>query len=308
MLRTTALSENLVIRNSYDATKVRSKHMRRLEEIKELDSNGKKIKIFELCGELRFTTSEIITSNVLDNIDGIKYVILDFTRVSSIDKAATNILLQLFNSIILKNVNVMLTNIDSKFNFVKEIKNKYDDMQKSILKRFQDIDQALEHCENMLLNNFSIGNTNKIVDIEHNNLCIDLEPEESEHLKKFLKTENFKRGKTIIKKGDEADSIYFILTGQVIVTISDSNHIQKRLAILSAGSCFGELAIIERRKKRSANIIADTNVTCAVLKFHDLESDNSLISKNVTLKLLSNIARILFERLLRSNEIVNLLS
>ncbi len=308
MLRTTAVSESSVIRNIYDATKVRSKHFRRREEIKELDNKGSEIKVIELSGELRFTTSDIVTSNVLNNIADTRFIIIDFAKVSSIDKAAINILFQLFNTLMLKNITVLLTKTENKFNFLKQLKLEYDNENSGKLKRFANIDEALEYCENIILDSYSDKSAQNIIAIEDNDLFTDFEADEIEMFKKYLTTASYKKDEIIISKGDNADKMYFIISGQVKVSLTKNKTSDKHLAILSAGSSFGELAIIEKRKDRSAYVIADSEVQCAILNFNELEKDNNLTTKVLTLKLVSNISRMLFERLNRSNEILNLLS
>ena len=76
---------------------------------------------------------------------------------------------------------------------------------------------------------------------------------------------------------------------------------------MDSGTAFGELSIIDRGK-RSASVIADTKLECAKLNFNDLEKDPSEKAKDVMLKLTRNIARILSDRLRRTNDVLKSVS
>ncbi|HSD61476.1 MAG TPA: Crp/Fnr family transcriptional regulator, partial [Burkholderiales bacterium] len=79
----------------------------------------------------------------------------------------------------------------------------------------------------------------------------------------------------VLAEGAEADSLYFLMTGSVKVTMSDTEGEEVILAILKQGDFFGEMAIIDEYP-RSANIV--TLEACEMV----------VMEKNEFLKGLSN--------------------
>jgi len=81
-----------------------------------------------------------------------------------------------------------------------------------------------------------------------------------------LRARQVERGERLIRKGDRADSMYFIVSGQVEVDSGDG----ARLRSLEAGDFFGEIALVADRP-RTATITAVT--TCKLLVLHKRDFD-----------------------------------
>jgi voltage-gated potassium channel len=81
-----------------------------------------------------------------------------------------------------------------------------------------------------------------------------------------LRARRAERGERLIRKGDQADSMYFIVSGEVEVdqeTTAPKGH-------LSAGDFFGEIALIAERE-RTATITALSTCKLLVLQKGDFE-------------------------------------
>lgn len=74
------------------------------------------------------------------------------------------------------------------------------------------------------------------------------------------------KGSTIIRKGDEGDAVFIIVSGKV--RVHDGNHV---LARLESGKVFGEYALIDQRT-RSASVTADENCLLLRLDYRDFYS------------------------------------
>lgn len=72
----------------------------------------------------------------------------------------------------------------------------------------------------------------------------------------------------IVQRGEPADAIYLLLSGDVSVSVDLPGGGQKRLSTLSAGMSFGEMALLHGGH-RSASARADTAVECAALSAED---------------------------------------
>ena len=88
MLRTTTINETSIIRNRYFTNERRSKCIRCFKQLEILDEHGKRNLVLELSGDLTFVTAEIISSEVLNIVNNIDLLILDFKRIASMDQAA----------------------------------------------------------------------------------------------------------------------------------------------------------------------------------------------------------------------------
>ncbi len=307
MLSTSALTTTSVIRNTYTGSEMHSNRVRRLDELKVLDKIGEKVMVFELSGELQFAPSEIITSKILEMADNKRYLILDFKHVSSVNQSGYSLLMHLVRSLNDKGVEIMFTSIDDKFALLKKLSGKFKNDDERSFKKFVDIDHALEYCENHLLQQSGFFKFDEPVPVEKQDLCLGLDENEIELLKSYSAQKNYNEGDYIFKQGDNADTVYFLLSGQVSVILNDSYPGDQRIATLSPGAAFGELAMIDHGK-RSATIIADTDVTSMELKFYDLEAEGSELSRNLMIKLTRNISKMLSDKLRRTNNVIKNLS
>jgi glutaminase len=307
MLSTSALTTTSVIRSIYKGSEIHSNHVRRLDELKVLDNVGEKILVFELSGELQFAPSEIITSKILEKTDNKRYLILDFKHVSSMDQSAYSLLMHLVKSLHDKGIEIIFTSIDDKYVLLRKLNGKFKKDHELPFKKFFDIDHALEYCENHLLQQSGIFKYDEPVPIEKQDLCLGLDENEIELLKSYSVEKKYNLGDYIFKQGDNADTVYFLVSGQVSVILNESHARDQRIATLSPGSAFGELAMIDHGK-RSATITADSDVTSMELKFYDLEAEGSELSKNVMIKLTRNISKMLSDKLRRTNHVIKNLS
>src|SRR5207249_2769104 len=79
--------------------------------------------------------------------------------------------------------------------------------------------------------------------LEEFELVADLDPQELRILSDFLVKEPFAVGATMIREGDLADSLYFVVGGSVDVCVTgDGDETNARLACIDAGNVVGELA------------------------------------------------------------------
>lgn len=84
----------------------------------------------------------------------------------------------------------------------------------------------------------------------------------------LLKRKRFKKGDIIITEGEKGDEFFVIETGQVKVTRRSLDGREKILDILSNGSFFGELAVLDRMP-RSATVEAMSDVSSLTLHKDD---------------------------------------
>jgi voltage-gated potassium channel len=82
-------------------------------------------------------------------------------------------------------------------------------------------------------------------------------------ISRLLSSQNYDAGETIVHRGDPAESMFFICSGEVDVEVEGG---RKRLG---AGHFFGEVAVL-RRARRSGTVVAATRCQLLVLDAADL--------------------------------------
>jgi len=123
----------------------------------------------------------------------------------------------------------------------------------------------------------------------------------------LISVERYRRDELIISEGSPGDRIFFVREGSVRVSKSIPGVGEEALAILLAGSYFGEMALFGEQSQRSADVYADKSTTLFVLYVEELrallDADDSL-----AVKVLWAASQTLAERLRAANAKVMFLS
>jgi uncharacterized membrane protein len=116
-------------------------------------------------------------------------------------------------------------------------------------------------------------------------LFASLDDESASELRSLLKTRDVTTGVALFRAGDDGDAMYLIESGRVRIAVSDEDKKEIVLAELARGDFFGEMAIIDG-KKRSADAVIIEDARLAMLSrenFLRFIHDNP----NVALEMLS---------------------
>ena len=111
----------------------------------------------------------------------------------------------------------------------------------------------------------------------------------------------------IFQEGMDGDALYLVLDGEVRISKDIPGVGEEALAFLPAGSCFGEMALMEGRSLRSASAIANTDCELAMLRRADFMELMSR-DKDFAIEMLWGFVRILSMRLRNSNDKVAFLA
>jgi voltage-gated potassium channel len=96
-------------------------------------------------------------------------------------------------------------------------------------------------------------------------LFSELDAGEIGDIMRLLRAQQVEPGGLIARRGDVADSMYFVAEGQVEIELA---HERVRLG---EGHFFGEIAVL-RRARRSANVVAVSRTSLLVLEAHDFHA------------------------------------
>ena len=288
VVRSTSAS---VIRVQYDGSKIRSRRWRGMEESRILDQEGGRIHVFELQGELKFGSAESVVEQIISQEAEFEFLIIDLKKVSDLDRSASQIFTRLARILQEDGRHVFFANTHDHYPFCKYLNKHLPETGGGELLRFEDTDRALEWCENRIIQraNASMGTTG--IDIRDQYLCQGMSEEEINQLLSAGKMTRFARGDVIFRAGEYADSFFFILDGKVDVTVNAGVNREIRLATLGSGTAFGEVSMLNERR-RAADVTAARDTECLEVSFDDLDA-------GVKTKLLLNLASQLSHKIYR---------
>lgn len=122
-------------------------------------------------------------------------------------------------------------------------------------------------------------------------LLRDVSPDDLQQLSRCMRRRTFHRGEVIFHQGDPGDTLHLIRNGRVKIVIPSETGEEVLLAILGAGDCFGELALLDGGP-RSATVIAMEPIETLVLGRKDF-LDFVRGHMEMAEKLVVNLARII---------------
>jgi len=285
-----------VIRTQYTVAQIRSKRLRAERERTLLDTLGGRARVYGLQGDLGFAAIEVVVRALVEASDAIDFAVVDLKRVTNIDEADAVLLLDLLRRFEGAGKRLLLVSLDRHPRVLRLMEERLSALdQHAALLMFPDLDPAVEWCENRLIAAHSPASGSPRVQLAEHELCRGLRRDEVTHLESLLRPCTFKRGEHIVRKGESADTIYLLMSGEVSVTVDLPSGRLKRLSTLSAGMSFGEMAVVDRAL-RSADVHADTPVECYALPtaaFDQLGETHPRIKLVLVENLLRNVAHML---------------
>jgi glutaminase len=295
MLHTGRSTASSVIHASYDAAHVPSKRSRNVEQTRLLAELGHRVMVLEIQGELIFASAEIVISEAMSAAEKAEYLILDFTRAANFSEGAYSMFVGLIQSLSVQGKTVLLTGTGNRYAMVKLIKKGVGYTNDMPLFNCDDIDDALEWCEDQLLAG-EASYAAAEAPLAAQNFLAGFTPEEMDVFESMLEYRTYDEGMYLCREGDPGDFLYFILSGQVRVAVPLAHRRSRRITTISAGSAFGEMAMLDRGR-RSADVMTDEKVSCLVLDYNRLEAETSHLGMCIRWKLITNIGRELTRKL-----------
>jgi glutaminase len=298
-----------IIRASYTIDEVPSKRMRSKKASSILSTHGKKVRVYELTGELGFSAAEVVLSQLEHDIKEHEIIILGLRRVTSIDQAATQLIARMTRTLNLQNKQLILSDTHTHATFLNTLDNIFSSLDYgNSIQAFDDIDHATEWCENYYLT--QSGHPKDIIRttyLSQQEILSGLSSNELDFLVSIGSETRYKKGDYLCRVGEPSTNLYFILSGYVSIMIPLESRRQQRLATFDAGSAIGEFSVVDKRP-RSANIVANTDVTCHVVDFRLIEQNQSEQARNIRSTVIENLALSLVERIRKANTEIRALS
>lgn len=283
------------LRLAYNGSQVTSRRRRPPAQHAALQANGHRIQMYELQGDLIFSTLEPVVRSTLDRPRDCRHILLNLLNVASTDAVSLTLLAQLQETMSGNGVRLLFSHAGA----CEDALIKAGVLSESL---FSSDDAALENCENHLLAELLGPDWARqdAVSLAQCTLLASASADDVDWLDQRLPEMSWQAGESIVRAGEPGDSLYLILSGSVEVRLARGpNDSGKRLDCFVAGMAFGEMGLIDG-SPRSAHVIANAPTTCRVL---DLNVFRQLDLERPALKiaLLQQLTRQLSGNLRRTN-------
>jgi sulfate permease, SulP family len=254
--------------------------------------------VFELDGPIFFGTAENLAADVEAALkQPTSHVILDLKRVSEIDSTGAKILLQIHDRLKHEQVTMLVSSLEQGTrlaNFLADM-----GLVKALTSEhlFHDADRAIQRAEEQLLANSSAETAEGAeTELGEFGMLSDLASDELAILRQAVERRKYAKGEAVFSEDDKGRDLYLIANGSASVYLRlPGAKRDARLTTFSAGTAFGELALLDSQA-RSATVKADTELVCFVLP-HSVFESLAEHDPAIAMKVLAGIGRELANRL-----------
>ncbi|MGF6432608.1 MULTISPECIES: glutaminase A [Bradyrhizobium] len=276
-----------------------SRRVRRPQEQEILASHFQEVRVIELVGTLSLSNVDYV-SRRLAGSPRPEFVIFDLRRVTATTRAGARLVAEAFQELAELGVTVILSGIkrtSREWATISEWTRRLGNIRDFYL-----LDTAIEWAEDQIVYRYG-GSIDflETTELSEQPLLAGLSEQEIADLTPLCTVRTYQPNEKIIAAGSEATSLYFLRSGVVHVTLPDGI----RLATLTAGMAFGEMALLE--PKRIADVVADMSATTYEVTIEDFERFREQHPRAGE-RIMRNLAQILAERLILANAKVDLLT
>ncbi len=298
MLNRSDDSRNSIIAD-YDMGKSWSRRARRPQEQKLLAAHHQDVRIIELVGTLTFSNVDYISRRLAAKPRP-QFIIFDVRRVAAMTRAGARLLVEGFRELAAFNITAILSSVERSSSPWLAVTEWAGGI--SNVRHFRSLDDAIEWAEDQVIyrHGGSIESV-EMTELSDQALLAGLTVEELADLATLGKIRTYQPSETILSAAESAPSLFFLKSGVVHVTLPGGI----RLATLTAGMAFGEMALLETR--HSADVVADKSVTCLEVPLGDFQRFREMHSRAGE-RIMRNLAQLLADRLIAANTKVNLLT
>ncbi|HEV8440806.1 MAG TPA: SulP family inorganic anion transporter [Methylomirabilota bacterium] len=295
-----------VVRRAYRGDTVRSRRTREPRQMEILAARGGQILVLELEGPIFFGTAEDLSSRVDAALrEGVAYVVLDLKRVNEIDSTGARILLQVHQKVAQRGGQLLVSHLRQS----RRLAHFLQDMGVTALltpqRLFPDTDRALEWAEDRVIaGELRDAGGGEELPLQRVHALAGLTPAEQAALSEMLVRRSYAKGEVVFREGDPGRELFIITKGMASakIRLGDDGG-EHRLATFSAGTVFGEVALLDEQP-RSATVEADEELVCHVLSVAAFET-LARQDHATAIKLLTNLSRELSSRLRRANQTIS---
>jgi SulP family sulfate permease len=207
---------------------------------------GPRIYILELQGFIFFGTASALLDQIRARVADteqppVRTIVLDFRRVTGLDSSAVLSFVKGQQLAEGQGITLVLTHLSGRIREQLALGGLFED--EVGVRVFADLDHGLEWCEEELLEVEGITAMHLPVTLRAQLADSGFEKANTARLMEFLERVEVEAGETLIRQGPEADQLYFIERGTVVVCLETEGGERVRLQTLGLGTAVGELGL-----------------------------------------------------------------
>lgn len=274
-----------------------SKRVRPLLEVQALMKLGTHTVVYELQGSLFFGTTDQLYSSIEPELDSIRYLILDFQRVQSMDMTAGHMIERLRSILTEKKATLILSRVSTSLPSGRDLRNYIDQLGithgTNAAKLFVDLSDALEWVEDHTLKTAGItDDTSIIMNLQEFEVFEGMQESTLHALERCAQKRFYAASEMIFTAGTPGDALMLISRGLVRVDLPLSEGRKTHLATFGRGQFVGEMSFLDHIP-HSADVQAITDTEVLVIHrsdFDELAKHDYAMSNHVFSSLASSMA------------------
>lgn len=302
---TFALSASRVnaIKFSFDGARYRSSLDRGGRDLAILNANGHELQGMSLQSYLFFGSANGLYQHIKQLIidqPTCRFLLFDFRLVTGIDSSATHSFNQIKLLAAKTGVTLVLVNMTTDIHHAFRIAGLLGDG----VMLGDDLDHALEHCENIIIQRHSADDIERETFIDWLGDALN-DRRYAATLAALCRRIEVPSGGQIATQGAPSDSMHFILEGRIGVIVNVGQDRQIRVRSLGEHTTIGEMGLLTGQP-RSANIVAEAN---SILYELSADSYATLMADHpaLTQALLTYVITVMGERLRFASQAIGIL-
>jgi CRP-like cAMP-binding protein/anti-anti-sigma regulatory factor len=247
-----AEAESTVIHRRATGAERHSVRLRTQKERELLESQGERIVLYELSGNLFFATVDRLFEELLPDLDRPAWVILHLRRVRQVDLTGIKILHQIAARLHAHGGRLLFCEVHREIGLGEDVNATLAQVNQTgpdgdgVL-TFVGSDEALEYAEDALLTELGSAPAaaHERTALAETDLCQHMSADQVAALGKVVESTAAAAGHRLFKAGERGDRMYIIMRGEVEVRLQTTLHHYKRLAKYGPGTFFGEIAFLD---------------------------------------------------------------
>lgn len=246
------------LRSIYGRHQATSRNVRATNDDDLLRQYGTEILVVELQDRLVFGSAERLCREVTRRSSNVRDVVLDFRRVSGMERATTLLIIELARQCAQAGIELALSGLTAA-------ERQSWSLVDGALTFYDDLDSALEAAERRLLARHGSTQTRRVLALADVELCEGMEVDDIDALADLAQRVRLPAGGEVARPGDLSTSAWIILSGSMTVRAKGPDGMPgARLRTVGPGSIIGEMALLSGAP-RSAWIFADSDLECLEL-------------------------------------------
>lgn len=269
-----------IIKQEFSGSSFRSNIDRSFEENAVLQDLGQHIWVLRMQGFIFFGTShqffQRIKARVLDrDQEALLYVILDFRLVHGIDVSAVVDFTRLKQLARMHGIRLLMADIAPPLQEIL-VDCGFGPLESDVSYQFDDLDHAMEWCENELLSHADFSTGSRVTLQEQFDSRTMVRALDVTALARYLERVEVGVGEFIMHQGDEPDSLYFIESGRIDIQLEMDDGKAVRLRSMSAGTIVGEVGFYLGIPRSASVIVTEPGIFLKLTRdaLHRLEQDD----------------------------------